>query len=160
MNTRKTRHRPPRAIARSAARLGAVQALYQMDIAGRGLDETLADYAGNRLGETFDDGECGNADFGFLQSTLSGVLKEQRTIDRKLNEFLRDGWKLPRLDATMRAILRAGAYELQFRKDVPPPVTINEYVDVTRAFFDDPEARFINGVLDRYAHWARPDEVK
>ncbi len=85
---------------------------------------------------------------------------EQKTLDVKLNEFHREGWKLPRLDATMRAILRAGAFELQFCKDVPPAVTISEYVDVTKAFFEQEEAKFINGVLDRYARWVREGEMK
>ncbi|HHI82508.1 MAG TPA: transcription antitermination factor NusB [Rhizobiales bacterium] len=156
----KSKHRPPRAIARSAARLGAVQALYQMEVARRGVDAVLAEYGVSRIGETFEDGDCGNADADFLKDTVRGVLREQRTLDMKLNEFLVDGWKLPRLDATMRAILRAGAYELQFRKDVPPPVTITEYVDVAKAFFDDTEAKFVNGVLDRYARWARDEDMK
>lgn len=155
-----TKKRPARAIARSAARLGAVQALYQMELSGRGIKGVLAEYSQGRLGETFEDGECGKADVAFLKDTLEGVLREQRTLDVKLNEFLSDAWKLPRLDSTMRAILRAAAYELQFRKDVPPPVTISEYLDVTKAFFDDDEAKFVNGVLDRYARWVRKDEMK
>jgi len=152
--------RPARAVARSAARLGAVQALYQMELSGRGLNGVLAEYSGIRLGETFEDGECGKADVKFLKSILEGVLREQKTLDLKLNEYLSDSWKLPRLDATMRAILRAAAYELQFRKDVPAPVTISEYIDVTKAFFDEEEPKFINGVLDRYARWVRNDEMK
>ena len=152
--------RPARAVSRSSARLGAVQALYQMELSGRGLNGVMAEYSSLRLGETFEDGECGKADVAFLKDTLEGVLREQKTLDKKLNEYLSDSWKLPRLDATMRAILRAAAYELQFRKDVPAPVTISEYVDVTKAFFDDEEPKFINGVLDRYARWVRNDEMK
>ncbi len=87
-------------------------------------------------------------------------MREQKTLDVKLNEYLSDNWKLPRLDATMRAILRAAAYELQFRHDVPAPVTISEYIDVTKAFFEKEEAKFVNGVLDRYARWVREDEMK
>jgi len=155
-----SKKRPARAISRSAARLGAVQALYQMELSGRGIKGVLAEYSSHRLGETFEDGECGKADFPFLKDTLEGVLREQKTLDKKLNEYLSDSWKLPRLDATMRAILRAGAYELQFRHDVPAPVTISEYVDVTKAFFDEEEPKFINGVLDRYARWVRSDEMK
>jgi N utilization substance protein B len=158
--TAPSKKRPARAVSRSAARLGAVQALYQMEISGRGINGVLAEYGSARLGETFDDGECGKADFPFLKDTLEGVLREQKTIDVKLNEFLSDAWKLPKLDATMRAILRAGAYEIQFRKDVPAPVSINEYVEVTKAFFEQDEAKFVNGVLDRYARWARDDEMK
>jgi len=152
--------RPAKAVSRSAARLGAVQALYQMELSGRGLKGILAEYASERLGETFEDGDCGKADFPFLKDTLEGVLREQKTLDVKLNEYLSDSWKLPRLDATMRAILRAAAYELQFRHDVPARVTITEYIDVTKAFFEKEEAKFVNGVLDRYARWVREDEMK
>ncbi len=154
------KRRPARAVARSAARLGAVQALYQMELSGRGLNDVLAEYNSRRLGETFDEGECGDADVPFLKDILEGVLREQLTLDKKLNEFLSDNWKLPKLDATMRAIFRAAAFELQFKKDVPPPVTITEYVDVTKAFFEREEARFVNGVLDRYARWARAEAFK
>lgn len=155
----KPKRRPARAVSRSSARLGAVQALYQMEISGRGLNGVLAEYNSRRLGETFEDGECGKADFPFLRQTLEGVLREQKILDTKLNEFLSDNWKLPRLDATMRAILRAGAYELQFQTDVPAPVTVTEYVDVAKAFFEGDEAKFVNGVLDRYARWVRPEEM-
>ncbi len=157
---KKPKKRPAKAVSRSAARLGAVQALYQMELSGRGLKGILSEYASQRLGETFEDGDCGIADFPFLKDTLEGVLREQKTLDVKLNEYLSDNWKLTRLDATMRAILRAGAYELQFRHDVPAPVTITEYIDVTKAFFEAEEAKFVNGVLDRYARWVRQDELK
>ena len=160
MTSSPSKKRPARAVSRSSARLGAVQALYQMEISGRGLNHVLAEYTSKRLGETFEEGECGVADVPFLKDTLEGVLREQLTIDKKLNEYLSDNWKLPKLDATMRAILRAGAYEIQFRPDVPAPVSITEYVDVTRAFFDQEEAKFVNGVLDRYARWVRADEMK
>ncbi len=160
MTTSPSKKRPARAVSRSAARLGAVQALYQMEISGRGLKGVLAEYNSKRIGELFDEGECGEADVAFLKDTLEGVLREQLTIDKKLNEFLSEGWKLPKLDATMRAILRAGAYEIQFRADVPAPVTITEYVDVTKAFFEVEEPKFVNGVLDRYARWVRLDEMK
>ena len=159
-SSKPAKKRPAKAVSRSAARLGAVQALYQMELSGRGLKGILSEYASKRLGETFEDGDCGKADFPFLKDTLEGVLREQKTLDVKLNEFLSDSWKLPRLDATMRAILRAAAYELQFRKDVPAPVTITEYVDVTKAFFGQDEAKFVNGVLDRYGRWAREEELK
>ncbi len=154
-----SKHRAPRTIARSAARLGAVQGLYQMEMSDRGIEDVLAEYNSSRIGEMFDEGDCGKADTGFLTDILRGVLREQVTIDKKLNEFLADGWKLVRLDATMRAILRCGAYELLFRKDVPVAVAINEYVDVTKAFFGRTEAKFVNGVLDRFGRWARDDEM-
>ncbi len=141
-----------RAAARSAARLGAVQALYQMDIAKTDLSDVLADFGSVRLGEDFDAGECGEADFDFLSSLVRGVLDEQRSIDPQINERLAGGWKLSRLDATLRAILRAGAYELKHRQDVPAKVAISEYIDVAKAFFDGEEPKVVNGVLDNLAH--------
>ncbi len=142
-----------RAAERSAARLGAVQALYQMDIAKTDLSDVLAEFGSVRLGENFDGGECGEADFEFLSSLVRGVLDEQRTIDPLINERLAGGWKLSRLDATLRAILRAGAYELKHRTDVPARVAISEYIDVAKAFFDGgDEPKVVNGVLDKLAH--------
>ncbi len=141
-----------RASARSAARLGAVQALYQMDIAGADLVDVLAEFGSVRLGEAFDDGECGEADFDFLKALVTGVLEQQREIDPLINERLAQGWKLSRLDATLRAILRAGAYELKNRQDVPPRASISEYIDVAKAFFGGDEPKVVNGVLDNLAH--------
>ena len=138
-----------RAAERSAARLGAVQALYQMDIAKTDLSDVLPEFASIRLGE---DGESGEADFEFLSSLVRGVLSEQRTIDPLINDRLASGWKLSRLDSTLRAILRAGAYELKHRQDVPARVTISEYIDVAKAFFDGDEPKVVDGVLDKLAH--------
>ncbi len=141
-----------RAAARSAARLGAVQALYQMDIAHADLADVLAEFGSVRLGEHFEDGECGEADFEFLAALVRGVLEQQREIDPLINERLVEGWKLSRLDSTLRAILRAGAYELKNRQDVPARVSISEYIDVAKAFFDGEEPKVVNGVLDKLAH--------
>jgi N utilization substance protein B len=152
-----TKRRPPPA-ARSAARLGAVQALYQMDIAGTDVGETLAQFSSRASGEDFDAGQCGEADYKFLKEIVDGVVREQRTIDLALNEVLEKSWPLPRLDSTVRAILRAGGYELIFMERVPARVSISEYVDVTRAFFEEEESRFVNGVLDALARQKRPQE--
>jgi N utilization substance protein B len=151
------RRRPPPA-ARSAARLGAVQALYQMDIAGTDVGETLAQFSSRAAGEDFDGGQCGEADYKFLKEIVDGVVREQATIDPAVNVALDKDWPLPRLDATVRAILRAGAYELIFMERVPARVAISEYVDVAHAFFGDDEPRFINGVLDALARARRPQE--
>jgi N utilization substance protein B len=147
------------AVARSAARLGAVQALYQMDIGGTDMAEVLAQYGGGRLGDDFNDGQCGEADAGFLKSIVEGVVADQGLIDRKVNDCLGAGWTLARLDATVRAILRAGGFELMFREDVPVRVVINEYVEVAKAFFDASEPKFVNAALDKLARERRPDEV-
>lgn len=150
--------RSRRDVARSAARLGAVQALYQMDIAGTDLADVLAEFGSGRLGETFENGECGEADFTLLRDIVEGVVGDQRLIDRSINAHLASGWTLGRLDSTLRAVLRAAAYELLFRSDIPGRVTISEYVDVAHAFFDGEEPRVVNGVLDALARERRPDE--
>jgi N utilization substance protein B len=151
------RRRTPPA-ARSAARLGAVQALYQMDIAGSDVGETLAQFSARAAGENFDDGQCGEADYKFLKEIVDGVVREQATIDISIDQVLDKDWPLPRLDSTVRAILRAAAYELAFMERVPARVAISEYVDIARAFFDDEEPRFVNGVLDALARQKRPEE--
>lgn len=150
--------RSRRDVARSAARLGAVQALYQMDIAGTDLADVLAEFGSVRLGETFENGECGEADFALLRDIVEGVVRDQRLIDQSVNAHLAPGWTLGRLDATLRAVLRAAAYEVLFRPDIPGRVTISEYVDVAHAFFDGDEPRVVNGVLDALARERRPEE--
>jgi len=146
-------------VARSASRLGAVQALYQMDIGGTELSDVLADFGSGRIGVQFEDGQCGEADFGFLKAIVEGVFVDQVLIDRKINECLADGWTLARLEATSRAILRAGGFEILFRADVPPKVTISEYVEVAKAFFSGSEPGFINASLDAMARKSRAEEI-
>ncbi len=152
------RRRSDREVSRSSARLGAVQALYQMDIAGTDFAEVLAQFGAGRMGEIFEEGECGEADFAFLKDIVEGVVREQHEIDRAVESHLAANWTLGRLDSTLRALLRAGAYELMFRADVPARVTITEYVDVAHAFFEDEEPRVVNGVLDALAHACRGSE--
>ena len=147
-----------RAVARSAARLGAVQALYQMELAETDVSEIMAEYASSRQGEAFDDGQHGTADTSFLHDIVKGVVEHQRVIDPAINACLSEKWRLPRLDATLRAILRSAGYELKYRTDVPARVTIAEYVQIANAFFDDNESGFINGALDKLAHEVRPSE--
>lgn len=144
---------------RSAARLGVVQALYQMDIAGTDMADVLAEFGAHRLGEDFDGGQCGPADFEFFKSLLTGVVRAQRSIDPVLNESLAKGWTLARLDSTLRAILRAAAYELHDWPDIPVKVVINEYVEIARAFFSGDEPGFVNGVLDRLGQRFRANEM-
>lgn len=147
-----------RAVARTSARLGAVQALYQMELASTDVADILVEYTSSRQGNAFDNGEHGKADIMFLKDIVQGVVKHQRTIDRSVADCLSAGWTLPRLDATLRAILRAAGYELEHRPDIPGKVVIAEYVELTRAFFEDNESAFINGALDKLAHIQRPDE--
>ena len=140
-----------RPLRRSAARLAAVQALYQMDLAQTDLGEVLAQFSSRAAGENFEDGEIEGADFTFLKNIVEGVVREQRAIDPKINDSLAAGWSLERLESIMRAILRAGAYELMFRDDVPARTVISEYVDVAHAFYEGEQPGFVNGVLDKLA---------
>lgn len=143
---------------RSAARLGAVQALYQMDLSGSDVGETLAQFSARASGENFEDGQCGEADYRHLKEVVDGVVREQKAIDPTVDKILDKDWPLHRLDSTVRAILRAGAYELMFMERVPAKVAISEYVDVADAFFGAEEPRFVNGVLNKLARQSRPTE--
>src|SRR5919199_2558841 len=155
--------RPPavrpgsKASKRSAARLAAVQALYQMDIAQTDLADLLAEYRAWRLGAELEGAQYREADRDFFESIVSGVVHEQRAIDPRIDRTLTPEWPLRRLDAILRAILRAGAYELMFRPDVPARAVINEYLDVAHAFFEGDEPRLANGVLDRLARDTRAE---
>ena len=144
----RNRHRPVR---RSAARLAAVQALYQMDLAQTDLGEVLEQFSTRTLGQSFEDGDVEGADFSHLCNVVEGVVREQRVIDPKISESVAAGWSLARLESLMRAILRAGAYELMFRDDIPARAVISEYVDVAHAFYEGDEPGFVNGVLDKLA---------
>ena len=135
-----------------------MQALYQMDLSGSDVGETLAQFSARAMGENFEDGDCGEADYKHLREVVDGVVREQKSIDPAVDQILDKAWPLHRLDSTVRAILRAGAYELMFMDRVPARVAISEYVDVADAFFGEEEPRFVNGVLDRLARQKRPQE--
>ena len=152
-----TRHPKP-ANQRGAARLAAVQALYQMDLSGATLPEVLAEFESFRLGKEIDGTQYRNADAAFFREIVGGVVRDQLTLDPAIHAALSPGWPLPRIDTTLRAILRSGAYELKHRPDIPGRVVITEYVDVANAFFDNDAAAMVNGVLDRQAHELRPAE--
>ena len=146
----------PRSQARSTARLAAVQALYQQQMEGTPLSKLLDEFHQHRLGREVDDedhdGEVyADAEVEFFDDIVRGVDARRDEIDTKLTEKLSDGWTLVRLDKTMLQVLRAGAYELLARQDVPHAAAISEYVDVAKAFFDDREAKFVNGILDAVA---------
>ena len=141
----------PKSQARSAARLGAVQALYQQQMEGTALAKLLNEFHQYRLGRVIEDEEYAEADVDYFDDIVAGVDARRAEIDDKLTGRLADGWTLARLDKTMLQILRAGAYELLARPDVPKASAISEYVDVAKAFFDDREAKFVNGILDAIA---------
>ncbi len=140
---------------RGAARLAAVQALYQMDVAGTGLLETTTEYEEFRLGREIDGAQYREADPAWFRAILSGVVGHQKSIDPVINRALPDDWPLSRLDSTLRAILRAGTFELAHRPDVPSAVVVTEYVDVASAFYDNQEPGLVNGALDRIARQIR-----
>jgi N utilization substance protein B len=133
-----------------------------MELADTDLTDILAEYGAGSVARGFDDEDADGArvdDFEFFTDVVSGVVREQRSIDPKINECLAQGWRLERLDSILRAILRAGTYELGHRADVPTAVVINEYLDVAHAFFQGDEPKFVNGVLDRLARQARETET-
>jgi transcription antitermination protein NusB len=143
---------------RGAARLAAVQALYQMDVAGTGVLETAAEYENFRLGKEIDGEQYLAADAQWFRAILAGVVEHQTRIDPLVHGALLHGWPLSRLDSTLRAILRAGAWELLHRPDVPAAVIITEYVEIASAFFAEDEPRIVNAVLDRIAKTERATE--
>ena len=151
---------PARSQARSAARLAAVQALYQQHMEGTALARLLDEFHQHRLGRTiddedFDEAEYADAEVPFFDDVVRGVDARKDEIDALVAGKLANGWSLARLDKTMLQVLRAGTYELIARADVPAAVTINEYVEVAKAFFDDGQAKFVNGILDAVAKEAR-----
>ena len=145
----------PRSQARSAARLAAVQALYQQQMEGTALARLLDEFHQHRLGKEIDEEQYADAEVDFFDDIVAGVDARRDEIDGLLVSKLAEGWTLARLDKTMLQILRAGTYELMARADVPVASAINEYVDVAKAFFDDREAKFVNGILDAVAKEVR-----
>ena len=141
--------------ARSAARLAAVQALYQHEMEGTRLVQLLDEFHMHRLGAEIDDDQYADAEVAFFDNVVKGALARRDEIDALLASKLAEGWKVERLDKTMLQILRAGAYELMARADVPTATAISEYLDVAHAFFDAREAKFVNGVLDAVAKAVR-----
>jgi transcription antitermination protein NusB len=144
---------------RSAARLAAVQALYQMDLTGKGLDAIIREFERHWMGKEIEDDQYKPADGAFFRVIVQGVLDRQKRIDPAIDELLAKGWPLKRVEAVMRAILRAGAYELLLTPDTPVKVVISEYVDIARAFFEKEETAMVNAVLDRMAREARSGEL-
>jgi transcription antitermination protein NusB len=147
--------RSARSQARSAARLAAVQALYQQEMERTATAKLLDEFHQHRLGAQIEDVQFAAAETAFFDDIVRGVDARRDEIDLLLSAKLAQGWTLARLDKTMLQILRAGTYELIARADVSTGTAISEYVDVAKAFFDDREAKFVNGVLDAVARDAR-----
>jgi N utilization substance protein B len=145
---------------RSAARLAAVQALYEMEVGGKGLNETRAEFESHWIGSEIEGVRYRDAEIAFFSNLLEGVVARQGPIDRLINKTLAAGWPLARIDAVMRAILRAGTFELTARADIPARVSIKEYVDIAGAFFGAEEAGMVNAVLDAVARSCRSAELE
>jgi N utilization substance protein B len=143
-------------LARSQARLAAVQALYQMDMAGTDLAEVIDEFKTLRMGELAEDRTVAGADAEHFERILQGVVRRQKELDPVIDNQLATGWSLGRVDSILRAILRAAAFELVEDSAVPVRVVISEYVNVAHAFFAGDEPKVVNGVLDALARKLRP----
>ncbi len=141
---------------RLAARIAAVQALYQIEMSARPADEVIAEFRDHRLGEA---DQRPPADAKLFATLTAAASVRRADIDRLISGALTAGWPLERLDSVMRAVLRAGTCELLEFADVPARVVIDQYLDVARAFLGDKERGFVNGVLDRLARELRPQEL-
>jgi N utilization substance protein B len=143
---------------RSVARLAAVQALYQMEVAGAGVETVVREFEDHRFGRD-PEGEQGaplaDADEGYFAELVRGVVVDQAEVDRAVAKRLAKGWRLERLDATVRAMLRAGSWELMKRPDVPAEVVLDEYVELAKSFFEQTEPSFVNAALDGVARDSR-----
>lgn len=141
--------------ARTVARLVLVQALYQMELTGQGVETIVREFSDFRFDGDLEGEPLGEGDIDFFSDGLRTVVKEQSMIDSAISDRLASGWRLERIDTTLRAILRSGAWELKFRKDIAKEVVINEYVEIAKAFFGETEAKFVNGALDGIARDVR-----
>jgi N utilization substance protein B len=150
----------PKANRRGAARLAAVQALYQMEIAGKGLNDILAEFESHWLGREVEGEQYLPAEAAFFRDIVSGFVAEQRRLDPLIDQALAAGWPLKRIEAIVRAVLRAGSYELDKRPDIPARVVVSEYVGVANAFVDRDETGMVNAVLDALARKFRAGEFE
>jgi N utilization substance protein B len=141
---------------RGAARLAAVQALYQMDVGRQTLEDTLSQFNVHMLGREVEGEQYLPADADFFRQIVTGVIKSQLDIDPIIDKALSNDWPVGRIDATLRAILRGAAFELLRRKDIPQGVVISEYVDIAKAFYEDDAPKLVHGVLDTIAKQVAP----
>jgi transcription antitermination protein NusB len=144
---------------RSVARLAAVQALYQIDLSGARPETVIAEFLKHRLGREIDGEQYGEADPALFADIVRGTIERRTDLDAAISAVLTPDWPLERLETVLRAVLRAGTFELMARPDVPAPVAISEYLDIAHAFFSGKEPGLVNGVLDKLAHRLRPDEL-
>lgn len=144
--------------SRRAARLAAVQALYQMDMSDITTEEVIDEFVSHRLGQEIEGDQYVEADAGHFSQIINGVVAEQGPIDRQIEDTLAKGWTMSRIDSILRAALRCAVYEMMSEPQIPAKVVINEYLDVVHAFFEGDESKFLNGVLDRIARALRASE--
>ena len=142
--------------ARTVARLAAVQALYQMELAGAGVETGITEFTNHRFDADIEGEALAEADEAWFAEIVRGVIAGQRDIDATIKARLASNWRLERLDATLRALLRSGAWELAHKPEVPKEIVIDEYVELAKAFFDAAEAKFVNAALDGVARDVRP----
>ena len=150
----------PRANKRGAARLAAVQALYQMDLAATPLNDILGEFEAHWLGREVEGERYLPAEANFFRDVVKGVVAEQRRLDPMIDAILSKGWPLVRIETVLRAILRAGAYELDRKPEVPARVVVSEYADIAHAFVERDETGMINAVLDQLARQLRAGEFE
>lgn len=142
---------------RSAARLAAVQALYQMEMGGSDVETVILEFISERFGHEIDGEEYLAADQKLFADLVRGVVAHQLEIDPLIARTVSADWSLARLDATLRALIRTATYELMARQDIPVKVVLSEYINIAHAFFSGDEPGFANGVLDRVARLVRPE---
>ena len=150
----------PRANKRGAARLAAVQALYQMDLAATPLNDILGEFEAHWIGREVEGEKYLPAEANFFRDVVKGVVAEQRRLDPMIDAILSKGWPLVRIETVLRAILRAGAYELDRKPEVPARVVVSEYADIAHAFVERDETGMINAVLDQLARQLRAGEFE
>jgi N utilization substance protein B len=141
--------------ARTVARLAAVQALYQMELAGEGVETVITEFSNHRFDADIEGEPLAEADEAWFADIVRGVIDSQKTIDAAVKARLASNWRMERLDATLRALLRCGAWELAHKGEVPKEIVIDEYVELAKAFFDEAEAKFVNAALDGVARDVR-----
>lgn len=151
--------KPGHATKRSAARLAAVQALYQMDMTGVSADAVIVQFLDPELRRQWSDSSMAEFDRGMFSQIVQGVSKQRDELIRIVGAALSADWTVERLEIILRRILEAGTYELTERTDVPPRVTITEYVDVAHAFYSGAEPGMVNGVLDKISRKFRDTEM-
>jgi N utilization substance protein B len=144
--------------ARTVARLAAVQALYQMELAGEGVETVITEFANFRFDADIEGEALAEADEVYFADVVRGVINDQKDIDAAVKARLASNWRIERLDATLRALLRCGAWELAHKLEVPKEIVIDEYVELAKAFFDEAEAKFVNAALDGVARDLRPKD--